>query len=51
MIVITITISARSMIIHNIENLQHHLDHLAQTLLERMQMELERVQVMTRKMG
>ena len=47
-IVITITISARSMIIHNIENLQHHLDHLAQTLLERMQMELERVQVMTR---
>ena len=45
-----ITINATITIIHNMENLQHHLDLkiITQPLLERMQMELERVQVMTR---
>ena len=45
-----ITINATTTIIHNMESLQHHLDlkRITQTLLERMKMELERVQVMTR---
>ena len=40
-----IAINATITIIHNMENLQHPLDlkRITQTLLERMQMEVERV--------
>ena len=50
MIDIKNAVTITNTIIHNMENLQHHLDlkRITQTLLERVQMELERVQVMTR---